>query len=360
MIEFKNKRIFFSGIGDQVNIEELKNYILKNDALFVDTIAEANCIIEGDRTLPNIADDIYKAKLNGIEVIELNFLEKQFTQEFRFDSVLMAIKLSKDNERLLSLLKNKYFSDDMFVQLLKFYDWGGLDLYDNDENRDVCRQISLRFSTQNLSNHNIQYSPIGVYYAALETSNTQLLDLMYTMPSLSISFKNAKENQPLNLKEVVALNPNNSKTVQRQIIHNHQKRELYQLACNTNIDDAIKQELKALNDNEILKALLQSENYLLANQSELEMIMSNDVLKKYFLQYQKFDDTLFELLMEKISSDMEWIYLSKNSTLSTQMLQKIEEHNIPNATVNVLRHNRVDSNTVNKYLTLRDKIFNIA
>ncbi|MEA1914608.1 MAG: hypothetical protein U9N30_04745, partial [Campylobacterota bacterium] len=71
-------------------------------------------------------------------------------------------------------------------------------------------------------------------------------------------------------------------------------------------------------------------------------------------------DTLFELLMEKISSDMEWIYVSKNSTLSTQMLQKIEEHNIPNATVNVLRHNRVDSNTVNKYLTLRDKIFNIA
>ena len=56
------------------------------------------------------------------------------------------------------------------------------------------------------------------------------------MPEYSISAKNAQEDQPISLKEVVALNPNTSKTTQNQILRNSKVNELKFLALNESIN----------------------------------------------------------------------------------------------------------------------------
>ncbi|MBD3840650.1 MAG: hypothetical protein IE909_01980 [Campylobacterales bacterium] len=49
-----------------------------------------------------------------------------------------------------------------------------------------------------------------------------LLESIYKMPHCEISQKNAKEDQPLTLQQAVALNPNISKPLQMQILHDNQ------------------------------------------------------------------------------------------------------------------------------------------
>ncbi len=123
MLNIIDKKIFFSGIGEYVPKDDLITYLIQRDGSIVETIEEADLLIEGNRTTPDISDKLYYAKKEGKELIEIQILEKEFSENFKVNNTIMAIKLTKDMDRLLKLLKNKYFNNDIFVQLMKFYDW---------------------------------------------------------------------------------------------------------------------------------------------------------------------------------------------------------------------------------------------
>ena len=219
-IQLENQNIFFTGRADKIDKSELEKYLVQKGSILVNSINEATIIIQGKFTPIYLEETIYELSKKQITIIQIEKLEEEFSSNLDIDSILMAIKISKDNDRLLKLLNNNFFSDDIFVKLLKLYDFKGDDIYDSDDNRDVCTKIVERFCSLIETNHNIQYAPIGVYYTALETSNPNLLDVIYNMPDYVISAKNAQEDQPLSLKEVVALNPNTSKITQLQILKN--------------------------------------------------------------------------------------------------------------------------------------------
>ena len=357
MIDIKNKKIYFSGKGDQLSYEELEKFLLQNAVEFVPSIEQAQLIIQGGLTPLHIQDMIYKASTNNIQVVEIEEFEKFYSSQFSLNSTLMAAKLTKDNQRLVKLLQNKYFDDETFIKILKQYDFKNTPLYDNDESRDVCRAIVNRFCTLVNRNHNIQYAPIGIYYTALEALNADLLDIIYTMPSYTISDRTAKENQPLSLKEVVALNPNSSKSIQIQILQNNNIEELIYLARNTNISDDIKSALKDKNIINITISLIKEENYILG---EVKDILEDEYIKKEFLKYYHFNEKLFSEIIDYKLNNIDIINLSFNKYLTTNMIDTLESKNIDNAIIVLLKHDNISSELINKYLKFNDKIYNIA
>lgn len=355
-IQFKNQNIFFTGRADKIDKNELEKYLVQKGSILVESINEASLIIQGKFTPSHLEDSIYELSKNQVQIIQIEKLEEEFSSKLDIDSILMAIKISKDNDRLIKLLNNNFFSDEIFIKLLKLYDFKGDDIYDSDDNRDVCTKIVERFCSLVETNHNIQYAPIGVYYTALEASNPNLLDVIYNMPEYCISAKNAQENQPLSLKEVVALNPNTSKTTQLQILKNSKINELKFLALNESISTMIQTKLFEKDIEEISLCLIKANNY---DDTFVDRFLENKNLKKEFLKKAVLTQELFDKLFKNLD-DINMIYLSSNLSLSEKMIYDILQKDIDNANINLLKNANCPKDKIEEFLKKQDKIYNIS
>lgn len=356
MINYENENIFFTGRTNLIDLEELQKYLVQKGAVLVDSMQKANIVIKGKFTPVVIEDDLYELSKTQLDVIEIDILEEEFSKNLDIDSILLAIKISKDQERLIKLLNNEFFDDDIFVKLLKLYDFKNEDIYDTDENRDVCTKIVERFCSLVETNHNIQYSPIGIYYTALEASNPKLLEVIYDMPDYSISDKNAQDDQPLSLKEVVALNPNTSKTMQLQIIKNNKVNELRFLALNETISSMLQKKLYEKKIKEVNISLIKAGNF---DDSLIDEFLKDKALKKELLKVVQLNDGLFEKVYKDLD-DVSIIYLSSNESLSNQMIETIFEKDIENANINLLKNKNCPSDKIVEFLSKKDKIYNIS
>ena len=356
MIDYKNKNVFFTGRTDLIDLEELEKYLLQKGAVLVDSMEKADLVIKGKFTPIIIEEELYELSLTQLDILEINKLEEEFSKNLDIDSILIAIKISKDQERLLKLLSNEYFEDEVFIKLLRLYDFKDEDIYDTDENRDVCTKIVERFCSLVETNHNIQYAPIGVYYTALEASSDKLLEVIYNMPDFSISDKNAQEDQPLNLKEVVALNPNSSKTMHLQIIKNNRTNELRFLALNEAISPMVQKKLFEKNIQEVNISLIKASNY---DENMIDEFLKDDVLRKELFKVVSLDERLFDKFFENID-DISLIYLCMNKSLTSGMIEKAFEKNIDNANINLLKNKNCPNEKIEEFLNKQDKIYNIS
>ncbi|HIP55679.1 MAG TPA: hypothetical protein EYG97_01500, partial [Arcobacter sp.] len=90
MIDISNKKIYFSGVGELINKSELEKYMSQQNVEFIPNIDDAELIVEGNLTPPNISDMIYKKQLDGIPIVSIEELEIDFSSNFKIASVLMA------------------------------------------------------------------------------------------------------------------------------------------------------------------------------------------------------------------------------------------------------------------------------
>ncbi len=354
MKKYKNKKIFFEGRANQLDKEELIKYLSQNEATFTRDINEADMII--DTFLPYLEDQIYLKSLDGIEVIELPDLEKEFSEQIDLDSVLMAIKISKDQQRLIKLMGNDYFSDDVFLVLLKFYDWNGEGIHDTDENRDVSTALAGRFCKLQEMNHNVKHSPTAIYYTALETTNPKLLELLYNMPEYKINDKNALSNQPLSTYEVVALNPNISKPLMMQILKNVRVNELRFLASNKNIGELIKKELLKLGNKEITTQLIIANN--LPNDEYKTLLQSE--FKNLVLRSIELVDEIFEYILKNHKNIENLREVSKNRSLQSDQIEKLLELEDEDININLLKLNTLMPQYIEEFLQKENKFYNIS
>lgn len=356
MINYENENIYFTGRVNRIDLEELEKYLVQRGAVLVSCLEKANIVIKGKYTPLVIEDELYELSKNKIEVIEIDTLEEEFSKNLDINPILLAIKISKDQDRLLKLLNNEFFDDEIFIKLLKLYDFKNEDIYDTDENRDVCTKIVERFCSLVETNHNIQYSPIGVYYTALEVSDPKLLEVIYHMPDYSISDKNAQDDQPLSLKEVVALNPNSSKTLHLQIIKNNKTNELKFLALNDSISPMVQKKLYEKNIKEVNISLIKAGNF---DDELINEFLKDEILKRELLKVLKLDEELFNKVYENLD-DISIIYLSTNESLTEEMINTIFEKNIDNANINLLKNSNCNHNKIDEFISLKDKVYNIS
>lgn len=351
---YKEKKVFFEGRGDQLDKEELIKYLSQHGASFTKEINVADIII--DTHLPYLEDKIYLKSRDGIDVIELESLEKEFSENIDIDSVLMAIKISHEQDRLIKLIDNNYFSDTIFLVFLQFYDWKGEGIHDTDENRDVSTAIAGRFCTMQELNHNVKHSPTAIYYTALETTNPKLLEILYHMPEYKINDKNALLNQPLSTHEVVAINPNISKPLMMQIFKNKKMNELLFLASNPSLGELVKKELMKLNNNGIIKILIESNNL---PKGEYKNIL-NTKYKNMLLKNIGLEDSIFATLIKSNFEIESLIELSKNGSLQSYQIDILLEFNNEDININLLKSNQLDRKHIQTYLKKNNKFYNIS
>lgn len=355
-INYEKENIFFTGRTNRIELEELEKYLVQRGAILVPCLEKASIVIKGKYTPLTIEDELYELSKTCIDIIDIDTLEEEFSKNLDIDSILLAIKISKDQERLIKLLNNEFFEDEIFIKLLKLYDFKNEDIYDTDENRDVCTKIAERFCSLIETNHNIQYSPIGVYYTALEAQDSKLLEVIYNMPNYAISDKNAQEDQPLSLKEVVALNPNSSKTLHLQILKNNKVNELKFLALNDSISPMVRKKLYEKKNQDVNISLIKAGNF---DDELINEFLKDEVLKKELLKVLKLDNELFERVYKDLD-DVSIIYLSSNESINTSMIETIFEKNIDNANINLLKNSNCDISKIDEYLNQNDKVYNIS
>lgn len=72
------------------------------------------------------------------------------------------------------------------------------------------------------------------------------------------------------------------------------------------------------------------------------------------------NDTLFKEITAKKLSEIEYIYLSSNPSLNQNQINFLFMQNIDNVNINLLRNKNCPRNKIEEFLTLNDKIYNIA
>ncbi len=354
MEKYKNKKIFFEGRGNQLDKDEIITYLTQNEASIICDIDVADIII--DASLPYLEDKIYLKSLEHIPIISLDQLEMEFSALIDINSVLMVIKISKDQKRLKKLINNSYFSDDLFLTLLRFYDWNNEGIYDNDENRDVSTAIAGRFCTLQKMNHNIKHSPTAIYYTALETTNSKLLETLYLMPEYKINGKNALQNQPLSTHEVVSLNPNISKPLIMQILKNGITNQLKFLASNPNLGEFVKKELLRIGNKEVISSLIMANNL---PKEEYKTLFHSEY-KNIIISSALLNDQILDYFFKSDLSKIELIELSKNTTLTSQYIDKLFELDDDDIIGNLLKTTPLGSKYIDIYLDKNNKSYNLA
>lgn len=358
MLNVENKKIYFAGKTDKFDKVELEKFIISNGGIILNDIEDASVILEG-RAISFLDEEkiyeISKSK-SEIKIVPISNFEKVFSENLEIDNILMSIKLTKDSSRLNNFLKNDYFTNEQFLKFLKLFKFDKENLYSSDESRDVCIKIVERFCTLAATNHNIQYSPIGIYYTALETTSEDLLEIIYGMPNYEISEKNSEDGQPISLREVVALNPNTNLKTQIKILRNNNLNELKFLALNENLDLQVQEKLILSANDEIIKNLIKASN--LSNETIFKLFQNsgykNQILKSFSL-----NETFFESIINNLT-DIEIIYLSSNYNLTPYMIEKIYSFNIPNAIINLSKNSLTPTNIIDEIVDKNDITFDIA
>lgn len=131
----------------------------------------------------------YKA---GVPHYSMEELERLLSDALSERQVLMSLKLSRDRDRLVRLLRNEHLSDEFFLDLLRLYSWESDELMGSDEDRYVLIALLERFLDLSVYERDALYSPSTLLRLIVTTQNPELLDVLLTLPEFEFRRKGAE------------------------------------------------------------------------------------------------------------------------------------------------------------------------
>jgi len=242
-----------------------------------------------------------------ISIVELSGIEEWLCRSIEPNRLLMSLKLSRNQERLVDFLQNPYITDELFFKLLKLYDWKNEGLFDNDTNRDVTASIIGRFYEDLDRNHNVQYAMSGLAHLIERYGNAELIGAITELPPVVRELKNPSDRSLSGILDAMALHSDTPESILRQLLEGRARllahREPLALEC----------ELLALKNEEVNTIL--SQNTTLSNEGAelLEHSYPNLIATHTAL-----NDERFERLLDKNAR-----YLAANTTLTPHMQQRL-------------------------------------
>ena len=308
------KRIILLGKTRALNIKEFETFLKQHNLDLVSTFTQVpDIVIEGRLMNPYEQEwAVQWYELGNVEFIPLEHIERWLCESIQPQRVLMSLKLSKDQERLVDFLKNPYILDDFFLKLLELYDWKNEGLFDSDQNRDVTAAIIGRFYKDLERNHNVQYAMSGLAHLIEKYGDEILIDAISKLEPIKKALK-ANNDPSLNgILDAIALHPDTNPTVLNQLLSHR----AMLLASREPL--ILEKELLALSDIRIdeklaSNATLSEEGfaYLLKHQSQL--------LAKYIkLTESRFKDLYPDMVH----------YLASNISLTASMQKVLVEGKI--------------------------------
>ena len=317
------KSVLFLGRLKHFTKEEVEIFLKQYDASFSDTLNEdVSMVIESTMLTPiedDISYEIYKAK---IPTFRLDEFESLYAKKIRPDSLLMALKLSNDQSRLIRLLKNEAFEKSLYLKLFQLYDWQGEEVHASDENRDVTTTFVKRFyNPEQFMDPAMIYSPITLMSIVAESEDAEVLEAMLHFPHYEIKVSKG-EKRPRTLKEMIALNPHaNEMTLQALGRFKHKDID-YFLSQNDRLPVAL-QEMIFSRANEETKKML-SQNANLSDALYEKLLQESDEVVAYLLSFAK----MTKERLDKAQSHALFSYVGSNESIEAVLAFLVEREDI--------------------------------
>jgi hypothetical protein len=274
---------------------------------FDDTVA---LVIEGRMMNPLETDESERLyALQAAPIVDIERIEKWLCASIESNRLLMSLKLSHDQERLVSFIQNPYITDELFFKLLKLYDWQGEGLFDNDENRNVTAAIIGRFYQDLERNHNVQYAMSGLAHLVEKYGTCELITAIAELSPIAKELKNPSEPSLKGVLDSMALHSATSESLLRLLL----KERAYLLAHREPL--ALEKELLALRDEMIQKSLAQNVTLSQEGADSLEQ-----QYPELIAAFTPLNEVRFERLMPQNA-----LSLASNTTLTASMQERLME-----------------------------------
>lgn len=240
-------------------------------------------------------------------IVELAPFEEWLCRSIEPNRLLMSLKLSRNQERMVDFLQNPYITDELFFKLLKLYDWQNEGLFDNDTNRDVTASIIGRFYVDLDRNHNVQYAMSGLAHLIERYGTRELIGAIVELSPIANEIKNSKDRSLNGVLDAIALHPDTEEAVLRLLLG---KRAVL-LAHREPLE--LESELLGLNKQEVNEILAQNHSLSPGGVEQLESAYPHLIASKTQL-----DEYRFARLVENYSVD-----LAANPSLNPAMQQSL-------------------------------------
>lgn len=240
-------------------------------------------------------------------IVELSPFEEWLCRSIEPNRLLMSLKLSRNQERLVDFLQNPYITDELFFKLLKLYDWRCEGLFDNDTNRDVTAAIIGRFYVDLDRNHNVQYAMSGLAHLIERYGNSELINAIVELSPIANEIKNPKDRSLNGVLDAIALHPDTQESVLRLLL----EERAVLLAHREPL--GLESELLGLNRDDVNEILAQNHSLSPYGVVQLESAYPHLIASKTLL-----DEDRFDRLKEQYAAD-----LGSNPSLSPAMQEKL-------------------------------------
>ena len=287
-------------------------------------------------TEEEISYEAYKKKLPTFKLEEF---EAYYAQNINQNSLLMSIKLSNNQARIIRLLKNEAFDDEFYLKIFKLYDWMGEGVYDNDENRDVTITFIKRFfkSDVYLDPATI-YAPISLAKIISQTDDEKLLDTVLSMPHYEFTTSKQDQKRATNIKELVASNPHTSKETLKNLLNFNDLELDYFLAQNSNLDLELQEVIYTRSDNQTKSMLALNESL---SDELFEKLLKDEEASKMLLAFAKID-----LKRVELAKSCEYFYLIGENPSISDLATEIVKNDDINLQKRLASNPAVDKNTL--------------
>lgn len=326
----RDKSILFLGKFHSLTSEELTQFLEKFNITYTNTLQDDTAMfVEGTIMSPleeDIAYDAFKKEIPGYSTDQF---EKLYANALNSDSLLMSLKLSKNQERLSRLLHNNHLDDSLFIKLFRMVDWGDEGLFDNSENMEASTLFAKRFYYKDRFDPATYYSPISIFEIAIMHDDPEVLETLFSMPDIEVKQSRSRERRPTTIKEALATNAALNQTTLQKLVRLRDPNVDYFLSLNPLIDDNIAQTLLSRGDEETKQALAQ--NVSISDDIFAVLSKEPDVLEA-LLAFQKIDMKRFNLIENFHPSIGENVLLS--SEVVDTLITQNDEQTVQNLSAN--------------------------
>ncbi|NPA66734.1 MAG: hypothetical protein GXO11_07620 [Epsilonproteobacteria bacterium] len=351
--KYNNKKIALFGKTRAFEKNELDSLLKQYNITLLDHYQQdVVLIVEGaimPTPLQEKIQELYKT--TDVDFIDIDIFEKELAVAIEPKKLLMSLKLSNNQERIISYLTNDYITDTLFLSLVKLYRFGNEDFFENDTNRDVTAALIRRFYKEYETNHNIQYSNVGLINTVENTTNPELLETIFSLEPTQKALYDPNHHNA-KLIQILALHPQTPLQVLLHIINTKEIEYIKYIASRDQLDPTLEEKLLSMQNKTL--------DTLLAYMPYLSKISITTLLQRGYediiAQHITLDESLFETLhvnpfialnptlslemQKQLFKDKQYhLYLAKNFTC--KLTKELFETNDPQIKELVLRYHNI-------------------
>lgn len=254
--EFSGKSVLLLGKTRSLNTQEFETLLNLHGIMLLRRYESGIAlIIEGKLMNPLEQEESASLyALGAAPIIDIASFEQWLCGSIEPNRLLMSLKLSNDQERLVDFIKNPYISNPLFFKLLKLYYWQNEGFFDNDSNRDVTASIIGRFYKDLERNHNVQYAMSGLAHLIERYGTGELIEAISELAPIQKELKTSGDRSLFGVLDAMAIHPETNELILRALL----KERASVLAQRVPL--SLEKELLALNDSSINTLLASNES----------------------------------------------------------------------------------------------------